>query len=138
MLGYLTVVSVQVGAWALVAPRSFYDDFPGVGRTWVSPDGPYNEHLVRDVGALNLAVAALFVVAAIRRGRDLVRVAGVVALVWGVPHGIYHLANTDVLSAGDAAASLLGLALFIVCGVGLLYAAGRLPERLQPSGASAT
>ena len=35
----------------------FYDDFPGLGRSWVAADGPYNEHLVRDVGALNLALA---------------------------------------------------------------------------------
>ena len=41
-----------VGLWAAVAPQSFYDDFPGAGRHWVAVDGPYNEHLVRDVGVL--------------------------------------------------------------------------------------
>jgi len=50
-----------VGFWALLAPRSFYDDFPGGGRSWVSALPPYNEHLVRDVGGLpsNLAVVDL-------------------------------------------------------------------------------
>ncbi len=127
-LGYLSAVSIQIGAWALVAPRSFYDDFPGLGRMWVSVDGPYNEHLVRDVGALNLAVAVLFVVAAIRLGRDVVTLAGAVALVWGVPHTVYHLLNTDVLDAGDVVVSLLGLILFVVLGGGLVYAATRLPD----------
>lgn len=128
-LGCLTLVSLQIGVWALLAPRSFYDDFPGLGRTWVSADGPYNEHLVRDVGALNLAIAAVFVGAAIRLGRELVGLAGIVALVWGVPHALYHLANTDVLDASDAVVSLLGLVLFGVLGGGLVYAAGRLPDR---------
>lgn len=128
-LGYLTLVSLQIGVWALFAPRSFYDDFPGLGRTWVSADGPYNEHLVRDVGALNLAVAALFIAAALRLGRELVGLAGIVALVWGVPHALYHLANTDVLDTSDAVVSLLGLILFGVLGGGLVYAAGRHPDR---------
>ena len=51
----LAVSALTVGLWALLVPRSFYDDFPLPGRAWVSTLGPYNEHLVRDVGALNLA-----------------------------------------------------------------------------------
>ena len=47
-----------VGLQALFAPRSFYDDFP-IGRGWVAMDGPYNQHLVRDVGSLNLALVVL-------------------------------------------------------------------------------
>lgn len=126
-LGYLIVVSTQIGVWALVAPQSFYDDFPGLGRVWVSVDGPYNEHLVRDVGALNLAVAALFVAAFVRLARDLVAIAGVVALMWGVPHAVYHLFNTEVLDVVDAVVSLLGLGLFALLGGGLVYASTRLP-----------
>ena len=43
--------SAVIGGWAQLFPRSFYDDFPGLGRAWVAMDGPFNEHLVRDVGA---------------------------------------------------------------------------------------
>lgn len=125
-LGCLSFVSVQIGAWALVAPRSFYDDFPGLGRAWVSADGPFNEHLVRDVGALNLAVAVLFIIAAIRLRQDLVMIAGVVALVWGVPHAVYHFFNTDVLDSSDVAVSSFGLITFVVLGGGLIYAAPRV------------
>ncbi len=39
-LGYLALVSLQIGLWAQFAPRSFYDDFPGLGRAWVAIDGP--------------------------------------------------------------------------------------------------
>ena len=110
---YLTVQSVLIGGWALVSPRSFYDDFPG-GRGWVSVDGPYNEHLVRDVGALNLAIAVLFAAAVWRRTRELDVVACTAGLVWGVPHLVYHLLNTDGLGAVDVVANLGGLALFVV------------------------
>ena len=48
--------SVQLGIWATFAPRSFYEKFPGFGHHWVSMAGPYDEHLVRDVGGLYLAL----------------------------------------------------------------------------------
>ena len=131
LLGYLSIVSVQIGVWALVAPRSFYDDFPGLGRTWVSVDGPFNEHLVRDVGALNLALATLFLVAFVRLGRELITISGVLALVWGIPHAIYHLVNTDALETADLTASLLGLIFFVLVGGGLIYVAPRVASERE-------
>ncbi|MEM9467557.1 MAG: hypothetical protein AAGA90_19435 [Actinomycetota bacterium] len=113
VFAYLALQSAVIGSWALLAPRSFYDDFPA-GRSWVSVDGPYNEHLVRDVGALNLAILVLFLVAALRPTRELVRLAAIVAIVWGLPHLTYHLFNTDGLGAADVVANLGGLALFVV------------------------
>src|SRR3990170_7280069 len=89
----LAVGSGVVGLWALAAPRSFYDDFPGGGRHWVSALPEYNEHLVRDVGGLNLAVAALLLVAAVVLERRLVQVALVAPLLYAVPHLIFHLAE---------------------------------------------
>lgn len=121
VFGYLALQSIQIGAWALLAPRSFYDGFPGFGRGWVAVDGPYNEHLIRDVGALNLALAVLAVAAAVRLSRELVTVAAAAALVWGVPHFLYHLFNTDGLSGSDAAASLTGLAVFVAAPLGALW-----------------
>ncbi len=32
----LAVSALTVGLWALLVPRSFYDDFPLSGRAWVS------------------------------------------------------------------------------------------------------
>lgn len=55
----LAASALTVGLWTLLVPRSFYDDCPLPGRNWVSALGPYNEHLVRDVGALNLALGVL-------------------------------------------------------------------------------
>ena len=119
-LAYLAVVSLQIGVWAQFAPGSFYRDFPGLGRSWVSVDGPYNEHLVRDVGGLYLALAVVVVVAAVSLNRTMVRTAALATLVSGVPHFVYHLLNTAGLGAGDIAASLAGLFVFAAVPVALL------------------
>lgn len=123
---WLALSALQLGVWALFAPQSFYDGFPGFGRAWLAVDGPYNEHLVRDVGALNLALAALLVFAAIRMTRDLVSVAAVASLVWGVPHFVYHLFSTEGLSTSDNVFSLGGLALSVAFAALLLWAGRRL------------
>lgn len=126
---YLGLQSCVLGVWALVAPRSFYDEFPGSGRSWVAVDGRFNEHLVRDVGALNLALLVLMVAAAWRPNRELVTVAAIAAVVWGAPHLIYHVFNTDGLSTGDLVASLGGLAVFVVLPLTVLvWPAGSMAE----------
>jgi hypothetical protein len=119
-LGYLALVALQIGVWAQLAPRSFYDDFPGLGRAWVSVDGPYNEHLVRDVGGLYLALGVLLVAAIVTLSRPLIVTASVAVLVSAVPHLLYHAVNRTGLTAGDLAASLGGLALFVVIPAALL------------------
>lgn len=124
-LGYLVFSSVQLGVWALLAPQSFYDSFPGMGRTWIAIDGPYNEHLVRDFGALNLALAVVLLSAAISLTVSLVRTAALASLAWGIPHFLYHLFNTDDLSSGDLIASLGGLLLFAALPTALLILAPR-------------
>lgn len=110
-LGYLAVVALQIGIWAQFAPRSFYDDFPGLGRTWVSVDGPYNEHLVRDVGGLYLALGVVIVAAMVTLARALVATASLAVLASGVPHAVYHMTHRDGLASIDLAASLTGLVL---------------------------
>jgi hypothetical protein len=100
-------VSVQLGIWAALAPRSFYDDFPGFGREWVRVDGPYNEHLVRDFGALNLALAVVTIAALITLSRPLVIAVAVAWLAWSVPHFVYHLRHLEMFSStGDKAANV--------------------------------
>ena len=55
-LGLIAVLMLPAGLQAAFAPRSFFDDFP-LGRGWIAHSGDaYNEHLVRDVGALFLAM----------------------------------------------------------------------------------
>ena len=128
-LGYLVVVALQIGVWAQFAPRSFFDDFPGLGRAWVSVDGPYNEHLVRDVGGLYLALGVVLVAAMITLARVMVTTASLAVLASGVPHAVYHLAHRDGLAAGDLAVSLTGLVLMAAIPVVLLVVLVRGDDR---------
>jgi hypothetical protein len=92
------------GIWASAAPRSFFDDFPGFGLSWVSPDGPFNEHLVRDYGALNLALGVVALCAAIWLTRGLVIAAALAWIVYSVPHIAYHALNGDQYDTSDQVA----------------------------------
>ena len=119
----LATAGIVAGVWALLAPQSFYDDFPGGGRSWVLAFPPYNEHLVRDVGALNLALAILLGFAAIVLERRLIQAVSVAALVYAVPHFAFHLAHLEELSTGDQVAQTVTLALAIAIPLVLLILA---------------
>jgi hypothetical protein len=132
------------GAWAAAFPRSFYDDFPGFGRVWVAVDGPFNEHLVRDVGSANLALATLLAIAAVRATRLLVTVAAGVNLVNAVPHATYHLTNLHVYSTTDKVANVVTLGAAALAPTLLLWWAARgarspvEPDAARPVGSDGT
>jgi hypothetical protein len=97
----LAVTSIAVGAWALFAPGSFFEDFP-LGQGWVSTDGPYNEHLVRDVGGLNLALGAVTVAVVLVGDTASRRLAAIGWLVYGLAHFVYHLHHLEPFTTIDA------------------------------------
>lgn len=117
--------SLVVGLWAQAFPRSFYDDFPGLGRVWVAVDGPYNEHLVRDVGGLNLGLAFVAVLALVTGSVLVARAAGGAALLFGVPHLVYHASHLDPFDAVDTVALLGSLTM---AALAALLAAAPAPE----------
>jgi hypothetical protein len=98
LAGVLAASAAYVGGWAMVAPRSFYDSFPGPGQHGVSPTGPYNEHLVRAVGGLYLALMVISIWTMLRPARDVARVVGLAWLIFSIPHLIFHLNHLDGLS----------------------------------------
>ncbi len=128
-LALLAVTALPIGAWAVIAPRAYYDDFPGLGSQWISPDGPYNEHLMRDFGALNLALGVFTVCAAIWLLRPMVIAAAVAWIVYPLPHVAYHALNLDHYDTGDQVGILAGLGLAPVVAVVLLVASRSLPSR---------
>lgn len=127
VLVLLALPGVSVGLWAAFAPRSFYDDFPGGGRSWVAPDGPFNEHLVRDVGALNLALAVVTIAAALLLIRSLVVVAALGWLAYGLPHLVYHLRHLDPFETGDQAGIVGSLVLAPALGLVALLLSAKIP-----------
>ena len=119
----LAVTPAWVGLWATVSPKGFYDTFPGAGHHWVSAVGAYDEHLVRDVGALYLGLLVLLAFAWAWLDRRLVQAALVSYAVAALPHLLYHTTTLDNFSTGDAIAELAGLALNVVLPLVLLAAA---------------
>lgn len=101
--------AVRAGLWIMLLfalfagfqqqfmPRAFYDRFPGFGWQWVSVDGPYNEHLLRDLGGANLALAVVILFAIVRPSPGLVQTVAAALLVSQVPHFIYHAAHLDLM-----------------------------------------
>ncbi len=75
LLGVLAVSEALIGGWALFAPASFYRSFPAAGHGWVALLPPYNEHLIRDVGSLSLALTVVLAAAAVTGQRLLSAVA---------------------------------------------------------------
>jgi hypothetical protein len=128
----LAVTQGPVGLWALVAPHSFYDDFPLGRGGWVSELGPYNEHLVVDYGSLTLALVLVIAAAAIVMERTLVLVAASAYLVWSVPHFIYHLATIDEYGTGDAIGNVITLTFTVALPLAILLKARAMRE-LRPA-----
>jgi hypothetical protein len=110
----LAASALTVGLWALPAPRAFHEDFPLPGRVWVSTLGPYDEHLVRDVGAMYLALGVLLVLAAVLLERRVVQVSLVTWLVFAVPHFVFHFAQVQHFSLGDNLAQLISLGFLVL------------------------
>lgn len=124
VLAFFTVQFAASGSWAALFPDSFYDSFPGGGRTWIAVDGPLNEHLIRDVGSLWLGLAVLAAFALARRSTDLARATGLAVAVYSVPHIAYHLANTDPYGSGDIIASIGSLAIGLALALLLVISPG--------------
>jgi hypothetical protein len=118
-----------VGPWAAFAPQSFYDNFPGGGRHWVAVDGPFNEHLVRDVGSLNMALVAVAIAVLLRPSRYLAQVLAVAELVYSLPHFVYHATHLDPFGSSDKVALMVSLAVTIVAPVALLVFSSRASDQ---------
>jgi hypothetical protein len=130
-LALLAVPALVEGLWATAAPSSFYRSFPGTGH-WVAALPPYNEHLVRDVGQLALALGIVTVGALVMRRRSVIRLVGAAWLVEALPHFLFHVLNRQGLGSAQLTASLTGLAFTVVLAVGCVVAPPADP--LRPGG----
>ena len=115
--GCLTAIALYmlpVGMQATLAPRSFFDDFP-LGRGWIAADGAlYNEHLVRDVGLLFLALIVVTGWTA-WRATGAAAAVSVAWLIQGSGHLWFHGAHLEGIEGLDRVAligSLIGVPAF--------------------------
>lgn len=136
VLGILGGVQILNGLYALLAPSSFYGDFP-LGRGWVEALPAYNEHLVRDVGSLFLATGIVLLAAVVWTERRLVLIALVSYLAFALPHAIYHAFNLEPYGAGDAIANAVTLGFTVIAPIALLIAIRRPGPRVANAGTAA-
>ena len=126
MLAITAAMGLFVGVWAAAFPQGFYDSFPGLGLMWISIDGPFNEHLIRDVGALYLAIAGASIYAIFARGLGATRAVGIAWTVFGAPHLAYHLGHLEGLAPIDVIGNVVSLGGSLLLGILLL-----LPARVE-------
>ena len=130
-LAFLALVEAIPGGWPLLAPQHFYDNFPLPTNQWLAYFPPFNEHLVRDFGALNLALCAVLVFAAVTMERALTQAALVGCLVYGVPHLIFHLGHLSHMPFADQVANVISLVAVVLIPLALLPLTLRIGRKID-------
>lgn len=119
----LTILGLLHLAWgipATVAPRWFFDHFPGFGHRWTAAYPPYNEHLMTDVGAAFTTLGVILLLAAWMMDRKVTIVVLIGLLVFSTIHLGYHALHRGGLHAVDLAASIASLVAGVIVPLALL------------------
>jgi len=117
----LGIPQALIGLWALLAPGSFYDDFPVGTDGWVDVLGPFDEHLVTDVGALFVGLGFLMAFAAVSLRRGTVLAAAISWLIFSVPHFLWHVFNLEPYTTADAIGNTATLIWTVAGGLLILF-----------------
>lgn len=123
-------IGLYLGVWASIFPYRFFTSFPGAGLHWIELMGPYDEHLVRDVGFMYLAMAAMMIAAMFTRTAVAGRLAG---LGWTINSGLHFIFHMTHLkgSAVDIVGHVVSLSFSLVLGIVLLFPS-RVPAPKEP------
>lgn len=132
LLLLVAVPQTATGLWAVVAPRGWYGDFPGLGHAWIPAYGPYDEHLVTDAGAGLLALGLLLGWAAIVARRDALRMACAAFLLFAAVHLSFHLRTLGHLPRVDDLSSIASLGAAVVVPLGVLLSLSRPTPSARP------
>jgi hypothetical protein len=114
-LGILALVQLGTGLWQLLLPDGFYRDFPTVS---LAP--PFNEHLMRDFGAANIAFGIIVVGVAVWLEKRYVALVLLAYLAFSVPHAVFHFTHLHDASAADVVFQLVSLGSAVVLPLAVL------------------
>jgi hypothetical protein len=118
-LTFLAAADLAIGAWAYLAPHSFYTGIPTVDM-----DPPYSQHLMTDVGAMFVAQGVVLVVAAIVMDTLVTRAALAGYLTFAVLHLVFHVRHLAGMPAHDAIGLVVALAVDVAFPALILVTAG--------------
>ncbi len=79
---------VALGVWAMVDPRSFFDA--------VATFEPYNQHFLQDIGAFQVGLGAVLLLAGVPARADGLTVALVGVGVGAALHAVSHIVGQDL------------------------------------------
>lgn len=107
-----------LGIWALAAPSAFFES--------IALFEPYNRHLIQDIGAFQIGLSAVLLLAAISPRPDALAVALLGTGIGSIAHLASHVAGIGL--GGNPAVDLPSLSLL----GGVLVAAGLVRWRWTP------
>lgn len=119
----LAAPNVLAGLWAVLAPQSWFDTFPGWAPHLVAAEPPFNAHLATDAGAGLLASGVVLLLAAWFADRRSVQLGLVAFAAFSIPHAAYHVLHEapGLTSAQDAQSA--GMLVFTAVAAVVLFAA---------------
>src|SRR5262249_294473 len=89
---------------------------------------PFSEHLMRDYGAMNLALGLVTVVAVFTMDRRMVRTALTAYLTFAIPHLLFHVMHHDDYSTSHPVSETTALTLAMLLPGALLTITWRIPS----------
>jgi len=120
---FTAFVELAIGVVATVTPRAFYDHMP-----WVTLAPPFSEHLMRDYGAMNLALGLVTAVAAVTMDRRMVRTALAAYLLFAIPHLLFHVTHHNHYTTSEAVGETTALTFAMLLPITLLALTWRIPS----------
>jgi hypothetical protein len=110
---------LALGAWAMAGPQSFFDR--------VATFEPYNQHFVQDIGAFQIGLGAVLLLAVGTRRPDALAVALLGVGVGSAAHVVSHLIGHDLggTPETDIPVFSIATALLLAAGVAQWSGAGR-------------
>lgn len=129
----LGLPNLLTGAWAVLSPQGWFDNFPGWDPRLVAAEPPYNAHLATDAGAGLLASGVIMLAAAWFADGRSVRLALIAYGAFAIPHAAWHALNpSDALTAAQDAQNA-GLLVFVAVATVGLYVVVARSERSTPA-----
>ena len=86
--GVGAAVFLVAGVWAFADPESFFDE--------VATFEPYNQHLIQDIGAFQIGLGAVLLLAVLVPGQDALAVALLGTGTGSAVHVVSHIIGNDL------------------------------------------